>query len=431
MTNLSITNPLPQQTPNNRSIFASDASLGKDANISAKGGNEASFVPKSSVNMYRLTGIPTQYGNEQTRKFMLSAAQQKKQQKLQLLDTARRLLRKYFVDSNRTGKPHRTRFCLATRIDNAQFVGITLNENPDQSTAGLDNLQTCGSICSCPVCAERKMLEYAQTVKKLLQWGKDNKHAPILVSLTASHHAGTKLEEFESSFRAAWQMFTKNRKWRDFLDKFGISNWIASRECTREAITDNGWHYHMHQMLMVDKRTLAAAEVPAGMYDEFSKYWIHCLEANGLTGSAERACDVRGGEHVGAEYLTKLGITENMKGDLEFELTGAANKGNTIWDVLNDAMLGDIRSEYLYVEYVRVMQGKKWFTKSHGLDALLENVELPAADTDIEKQVPWMWLAPDQWRTIVSKYAISDVLMVAARYRNPEKVLEYIEALRE
>src|SRR5215211_3216958 len=85
----------------------------------------------------------------------LSKAQQKEQQRFALLEHAKELLTDNNVLSSKTKKSHRTRFCLTTRIDRTLDVGITLNSNSSESEAGLNNLQTCGSICSCPICAHR------------------------------------------------------------------------------------------------------------------------------------------------------------------------------------------------------------------------------------------------------------------------------------
>ena len=400
MPNLTITSP-STETPNTHSIVTSDASLGNDASISAK-------------------------------RYQRSESQYKKETKYSLLDFARLILQKHDVRSNVSGNEHRTRFCLATRIDSSIDVGITLNSNPEQSRAGFVNLQTCGSICSCPVCAERMMLEHAQDVKKALIWAENEGYFPVLVSLTASHHAGMALADFKSQFKKAWRMFSNHRTWRDYKKRFDIQHWFASRECTREAIADNGWHYHMHMLVFVSKGSLFNAGLPENMQSKFSDFWLHCLEKAELTGSKEHACDVRGGANVGAEYLVKLGVSETVKGDLEYEITGAANKGKNIWTMLQDAMFGDIRSEYLYLEYVQAMQCENWITTSHGLRELIADIELPAhGETESDKLILWMNISPEAWGVVVKNRAIHMVLLYAAKYRDEQKILDYIEALRE
>lgn len=398
------------------------------------------FQPTDSHTISAQTNVPIPavvvgLGNDaniSAKRHFRAESQIKKENKFGLLDYARLLLQTHDVRSNRSGKEHRTRFCLATRIDATIDIGITLNSNPEQSRSGLINVQTCGSICACPVCAERQMLEHAGMVKKALTWAKVEGLIPVLISLTASHHAGMKLADFKAQFKDAWRMFSNHRTWRDYKEKFGIEHWIAAREATREAISDNGWHYHMHMLVFVSKGSIFNAGKPENMQEKFTDFWLKCLEAKCLTGSREHACDVRAGEHVGAEYLTKLGVNETATGALEYELTGGSNKGHTIWDVLRDAMFGDIRSVYLYIEYVNAMQGENWITTSHGLKNLLEDIELPVS-TEIESDglVLWMNIAPAAWGVVVKNRAVAAILRIAATYRDESKILEFIEDLRE
>jgi len=368
------------------------------------------------------------------KRYQRSASQFKNENKFALLDFARLILQKHDVRSSKTGKEHRTRFCLASRIDATQDVGITLNDNPDKSRAGFSNLQTCRSICSCPVCAERLMLEHAQDVKKALIWAENEGYYPVLVSLTASHHSGMKLVDFKAQFKAAWRMFSNHRTWRDYKSKFGIEHWFANRECTREAFGDNGWHYHMHMLVFISRGSLFNAGLPEDMGAKFTDFWLQCLDKNGLTGSREHACDVRAGAGIGADYLTKLGVTETVKGDLEYEITGGGNKGKNVWRVLEEAMFGDIRSEYLYLEYVQAMQGENWITTSHGFRDLIADIELPVSEGSVderERLILWMNITIENWRVVVANRAIAGVLRIAATYRDENKVLEYIEDLRE
>lgn len=415
MTLSTITFPTPQLPPKHEGSLLCSATVAQT--ITAK--NEST----------------TTLGNDaliSAKRFPRAESQYKKENKFALLDFARLILQKHDVRSSKTGKEHRTRFCLATRIDATQDVGITLNSDETKSRAGLVNVQTCRSICSCPVCAERLMLEHAQDVKKALIWAENTGHYPVLVSLTASHYAGMKLEDFKAQFKAAWRMFSNHRTWREYKEKFQIEHWFANRECTREAITDNGWHYHMHMLVFVNRDSLFNAGLPENMAEKFTDFWLNCIEKKGLTGSREHACDVRAGAGVGAEYLTKLGVNETVKGDLEYEITGGGNKGKNVWAVLEDAMFGDIRSEYLYLEYVQTMQGENWITTSHGFRELIADIELPVGEQDeSDNLVLWMTVSPDAWREVVRHNRIAEILRVAATYRDESKVLEWIRNLRE
>lgn len=360
-----------------------------------------------------------------------STSQENKQRRFLLLDAARRILRNHNITNRNGTDKHRTRSCLTVRFDKNEPIGITLNGNSERSASGIQNLVTCGSICSCPVCAHKKMLDKAEMVQKSLLWAEQNGKVPIMLTLTASHNASTKLDEFVKQFKSAWQLFSSGRQWRDFKKDWSIEHWISAREATREAIKDNGWHYHMHILLFIDAGQIRVNDAISNLSELFTTRWMHCLKSRDLTGNDEIACNLISGNNVGEKYLTKLGITHAASGKLEYEMTGSANKGRTIWDVLYDAAFGDIRAEYLYIEYVEVMTGENWITTSHGLQDLIADIELPVTEQDDdERLVLWHWISQENWNVVVRNYKVSQLLHIAARYRKRSKVNEFIERLK-
>lgn len=365
------------------------------------------------------------------KRYTLSSSQEKKSRRFMLLDNARRILRNHNV-TNRTGtEKHRTRTCLSVRYDKTEPIGITLNDNPERSAAGVTNLVTCGSICSCPVCAHKLMLEKAEMVQRALVWAENNGFVPIMLTLTASHHKGTDLAEFKDQFKSAWRLFSSGRQWKEFKSDWNIEHWISAREATREAIKDNGWHYHMHVLLFISKSQIRVNDAIESLSSLFTERWLHCLNSRNLVGDENIACKLTSGANVGKQYLTKLGISHTASGKLEYEMTGNANKGRTIWDVLYDASFGDIRAEYLYVEYVEVMTGENWITTSHGLQDLIADIELPVSESDEdEKLVLWYWISQENWSVVVRKHQVSHLLHLAARYRSRTKIDEFIKRLK-
>lgn len=366
------------------------------------------------------------------KKHNLSTTQQKKQRRFRLLDAARRILRNHNMMTSTGKNVHRTRRCLTIRFDATEPIGITLNDNPEKSTAGVQNLQTCGSICSCPVCAHKKMLEKSVMIRQALEFARISGLVPIMVTLTASHHKGMKLSDFVTDFKNAWRKFSSGSVWRRFKQRYSIEHWINAREVTRDAITDNGWHYHQHILMFLDASTVAAADDIKQIDADFTEQWLICLNKNNLTGLAERACDVRAGENVGAKYLTKLGLTENAKGKLDYEMTGSENKGRNIWDILEDAAFGDIEAEYLYLEYVKTMSGENWITTSHGLTDLVKDIQLPTdEDFEPDKLYLWYWISQENWNIVTRNNAVGELLMIAAKYRCRDKVREFIRILED
>lgn len=362
---------------------------------------------------------------------VLSDKHQTKIKRYKLLAQAQKILIDNNVLSPRSGNPHRTRFCHACRTYNADNIIIKLNNNDINSEASVGNLQTCGSVWSCPVCAAREAVAKGLEVKKALQYANENNLIPIMVTLTASHKIHTPLRDFKARFKSAWNMFSSHRRWRTFKRKYGLKHWIANREVTYGL---NGWHYHMHLLLFMDAVDLKYADESIGLERLLTSLWLDCLAHNALLGTDEYALKVSAHESVGAEYLTKIGLTEDAKtGDLQYEMTASGNKksGYTIWDILRHASYGDRLSVRLYLEFIEAMFGDSFLSFSKGFLPLLEDIKLEGDDEEKQTKKDWLAIAPYWWQIVFRSYSIADLLEVAARTRNIEAVREFLYNLQD
>lgn len=347
--------------------------------------------------------------------------------RLKLLDTARRILARHDVKNSGGVNRHRTRYCHAAHAFN-QKITITLNSNEGASRAGLKGLQTCGSICSCPVCATRKMVEYGENIRKALIWAEQNNLRPVMLTLTARHTRQMTLKYFKDAFRDAYNAFQRHRKWRKIKKSLDIIHSIISREITHGK---HGWHYHMHLLFFVPVSSIKHTEEKTEEVQNLTATWLRCLELNGLDATEESAVDVSSGKK-NKTYLAKLGFEVDKSGDLAFELTGNANKGKTVWDLLAMAHYGDIGAESLYVEYVEQMTGHKWITYSNGLldasaDIELESDPLP----ENQKLHGWMTVDSKTWYAVARLNKISKVVKAAARWRDKKKVRCLLKELHD
>jgi len=348
-----------------------------------------------------------------------------------LLSEAQKILTENNVCNTRNGNPHRTRFCHARRTYLADNITIKLNNNDIASEASIGNVQTCGSVWSCPVCASRIAVEKGKLVQKALIYAKENNQVPIMVALTASHNLHTCLEEFKAKFKAAWKMFSSHRQWRKFKKRYGLKHWIANREVTHGR---NGWHYHMHLLLFMDAASLKYADGDIKLEETLTELWLNCLAHNGLSGVGEYALKVSASESVGKEYLTKIGLTEDAKtGGLQYEMTASSNKksGYTIWDILRHASYGDKLSEALYIEFVGAMFGDSFLSFSKGFLPLLEDIQLDTEDENADKKKDWIEISPYWWRIVVQTRSYAGLLECAATMRNVEDVRQLLYALQD
>ena len=365
----------------------------------------------------------------------ISAKASKSVKKQRLLRHAQSSLSEANMVSERTGKPHRTRFCQAARAHGADAITIKLNRDDMRSDASFGGLQNCGCVWACPVCAPRIAVEKGEFILKALDWAKQTGHFPVMVALTARHNFGMTLEGFKSGFKEAWSKFSKHRSWQNFKLRFGITHWIANREVTHGG---NGWHYHMHLLLFIDLKAAAAADA-ADIQSEMEALWISSLNAANLEGLPGIALKVSAHSNVGERYLVKIGLTTSEEtGKLEYEMTGSFNKDSrTIWDILRHSYYGDEISGLLYLEYVAAMTGDNFITTSHGLVDLVNSVS--EADTESserqdeqrQKMYDWAEISPYWWEIVLKAGGRADILEVSARTRDVDAVRKVLWRLQD
>ena len=357
----------------------------------------------------------------------VTESHKRRTRRYRILGHAQSLLIKADVRSERSGNVHRTRMCHAATSHSSDSVTISLTKDELNSEATITGVQTCGCVWACPVCVHKVMIEKGQLIQKAIAWSDTVGLIPVMITLTASHHAGMSLKWFRDRFKAAYQTFTNHRKWRDFKRIFGVRHHIANVEITRG---DNGWHYHKHLLLFMDKTVISQSLDGKEVYNFLAQYWLDCLAKNELTGIDEIALDVSTHGNVGEQYLTKIGLS-HKEGNLEFELTGQVNKsGMSIWDILKRSYSGNEYYSYLYLEFVREMTGENFLTCSHGLNDILEELKLPESEGDNAPKTAefeeWLDLSPRMWYVVKKAKIYHEILDIAARSRNVVKVIEHI-----
>lgn len=359
----------------------------------------------------------------------ISNRHKKRSERYKLLGYARWLLMDAGVTSPRTTKPHRTRFCHAVRHFNSETISIQLNDDLLQSEARIGGVFQCDCVWSCPVCAARKMTEKGQLVEKAISWSQSNGLIPVMVTLTARHTEKMKLGDFKNKFKASYRHFTNTRQWRDFKEAFGVRHHITNREIT---YGDNGWHYHSHMLLFVDKNVISEAGSQNEINTILTEQWMHSLSREKLDAIPEIALNVKT-TGVKDSYLTKMGLIIDDTGALEYEMTGQETKsGKSIFQILKSAYHGDKKSADLYVAFVIAMTGDDFLTCSHGLHELLDGYEMPADEQlpDSEpKMHDWLYIRPVAWALIRRQRAFHKIVDIAAQTRDVAAIDDLLDAL--
>ena len=254
--------------------------------------------------------------------------------------------------------------CLKKRIDKNKNRFVLFNENREKALWG--NLQRCGSIWSCPVCAtqitEKRRVEMGQLIKF---WG-DQPDADIkLMTLTFSHGQSEPLKVLLSKLKHAIAMFFGSRKFKELSEICKIKYKVRSLEVTYGS---NGWHPHFHILLMTnDVNDLAFSFI-----DELAKLWMHCCVSKGLKSpSMKHGLDIRDGSYA-KEYVAKWGLDYEMtKGNVKKGRKESISPFDLLQLSIEDKEIHGKTPSKLWQEFAISMKGQRQLVWSRGLKNLI------------------------------------------------------------
>lgn len=326
--------------------------------------------------------------------------------------------------------------------------GVAVRRSPDRSQARFGNLQTCGSVWHCPICAPKIAAVRRDEMNQAIAAWKEQGGEVYFVTATMQHNADRygagQLPAALGDLSAALSRHKASRGYRATLAAAGVVGSIRALEVTFGEL--NGWHVHTHELVFGKPGQLRHLR-------RLVKPWVRMLIKRDMAGLRpgdiglekfrklrallRRALTVQPGDYA-ADYVAKFGREpEGERGawGLASELTrahmkrgrlGAGTDGTpqrcdhaTPWGLLNDALDGDGRSGKLFREYAEAFHGRRqlfWSPKLRQLFfGLVERSddEIAAADeTRCTEHV--IELVPSQWALVIANEARFDVLRAAA-----------------
>lgn len=254
--------------------------------------------------------------------------------------------------------------CLKKRIDKNKNRMVLFNESREKAVWG--NLQRCGSIWSCPVCAtqitEKRRTEMGQLIKF---WG-DQPDADIkLMTLTFSHGQSEPLKVLLSKLKHAIAMFFGSRKFKELSEVCKIKYKVRSLEVTYGS---NGWHPHFHILLMTND----VGNLAFSYRDELAKLWMHCCVSKGLKSpSMKHGLDIRDGSYA-QEYVAKWGLDYEMtKGNVKKGRKESLSPFDLLELSIDDQEVHGKSPSKLWQEFAIAMKGQRQLVWSRGLKKLV------------------------------------------------------------
>ena len=296
-------------------------------------------------------------------------------------------------------------------------------ESKDGARAFYKGLAKCGLRWVCPLCTRAASEKARETLNDALAAAREHGFVPVLITLTARHHAGMSLADFWDRLSTAEKQLKDVQGWRRMKALNGpMVGFAKAIEATHGR---NGWHPHFH-LLMVMRADSEAEAIEAVQW--IREAWLEQLEGVGLDGRSpaalRRAFDVQGAAEAGS-YVTKWGAAEELA--LSNAKTGRSG-GRTPWQLLRDARTAEVeqdrrRAAALWWEFVQVFKGAHQVRLSPSLKALVADYREdhpPAEDEDRPEVQPVFGFSDlewevGRWRRTMMREAVEDVPVDQAR----------------
>lgn len=254
----------------------------------------------------------------------------------------------------------RVRGCGRTPVESG---GVALYDNA--GVAHYSGVSTCASVWACPVCSAKIRQRRAEEITAIGQMHLAQGGSLLFVTLTVPHHDGDRLSKLLDGVASCWSNATAySRLWRSWR-KANVVGVIRSMEVTHGV---NGWHPHLHVMLLVRGGVTAA-----GTADVLAAEWAAIVGRAGLGRVNGHGVDVRSAtDSAGlAEYVSKVqdvrgAALEVARGDMK---RPGRSSSSTPFDLIARAReSGELgRDVALWREYEKATKGRQAITFSAGL----------------------------------------------------------------
>jgi hypothetical protein len=300
----------------------------------------------------------------------------------------------------------------------AAVVEVGVYNHGGDLVAHVAGVGRCGSPWACSSCApvvrEGRAREIDAGVAEALSRGWE----VLFVTTTVPHTWSDRLERSWKLVADGHRRTRSGRAWQRLRADLDYAGGIRAWEATHGA---NGWHPHCHELLMF-RRHLSDVDLEKVRSHYVATYGVSVERAAGTALHKVHGIDVRRCATADAlgGYLAKIeggwgaGL-EVARGDLK----AAPGRRRTPWQILEDAVEGDVSAKGLWWEWEAATDGKRaivWSARLRGelLPAAVEDV----TDEDLAARPPtdevpvWVFQFPaDVWARVRRAGAIYALLL--------------------
>jgi hypothetical protein len=258
--------------------------------------------------------------------------------------------------------------CLKKRITTNKPISVAYNPNTEKTH--FHNLQRCGSIFSCPVCAKIVTEKRRSELKQATKTWKSMGGFLYFMTLTTRHHKNTRLKTLKAGQTRAKTYFFTGGKSVELFAELGKCYHITANEITFGC--ENGFHPHTHILIFSDKE-LSGFELWKSQ-QKLALHWQNaCRLAKIEIPDLKHGLDLKDGSYA-EDYISKWGLEEEMtKSHLKRGKLGSLTPFDLLHlSIENEPLYDDVRPSKLFQEYALVFKGTRQLSWSKGLKSLLK-----------------------------------------------------------
>jgi len=253
---------------------------------------------------------------------------------------------------------------------------VTIHHHSGQAHFG--GVETCGSVWHCPVCAAKITEGRRADLDALLAAHRDAGGVAFMATLTIPHHRFQTCKELRDGVATAWRKVKSGKAWVRSRERH---RWLGDVRALEVTHGDNGWHPHLHVLILFDPKAKDADFYDFGgwLYDA----WARAVERTGfgVCSKSAFAWDKVDATEGAAEYVSKWGAAlELTKAHIKSGRAG----GRTPFQILADYMATRFRKDArLFQEYAVAFKGARQLTWSRGLRDRYLGTDAEASDDDL------------------------------------------------
>jgi len=240
--------------------------------------------------------------------------------------------------------------------------------------AGIEGVAHCKSAWSCPVCSPKIAAARGEALAPQITNLMTNGWSAHLLTLTVRHERGDDLNALFDVLRDSWQRVTSGRAWRDWRTGEGGQKAQFVRGFDLTYSDANGWHPHVHVMLLQPP----GADNPEWVIQR----WRAELEARGWRADdAAQDCRRVDNPEAAARYAVSPAAVYEAVAMSKKRARGEGS-GLTPFEILARAVADDGRGRWamLWRDYVRSTKSRRQVTTSRNLK-LSSDDELDLTET--------------------------------------------------